>query len=430
MVWYVDDPLIAYVPGLELTCASLNSLHGGGGSSREPSTTGSTEPSTSGSTDPRTGGSTEPSISGSSTCSPAPLITAQVIYPNYDPALFVLPDLPVSVSESSSVTLTESDEYSSQTQSLLSSFLGVSFSQKRLASSTFTLNAKHLRILSLNQHSKVFSKLMSAYGTEIKNELKCAGGTMYFVVGIRLATDATVEKCQRNQKSVAGNVMVDATQVIGLGTQGTSGIELGQISTGRAVQKESGGTTIQDIKGERAFALEYCCVKLRRKIDWAHMTCRRPVYYMEPFDPDRLAVFELDSDGRSKLPPRSEPLEDTIDDFDVSLELPPSSEPLRGIVGDFGDFEDGLESPSCSNPQSDVREGEDGEAEAEGGEGEHEGGEGEHEGGEGEDEYEDEIEPHMEGGVINSPTFPGYDDDDLEVVLDDEVFLETLDCLA
>lgn len=41
------------------------------------------------------------------------IVTAQDTYPEYDPALFVLPKLPLSVSESTSVTLSERRNYSS-----------------------------------------------------------------------------------------------------------------------------------------------------------------------------------------------------------------------------------------------------------------------------------------------------------------------------
>ena len=200
-------------------------------------------------------------------------ITAQGTYPDYDPELFVLPNLPVSISESTSATLSERSNYSSRTQSLLSSLLGLSFSLQKAASNTFTLNAKALRVLSLNQHSKVFSKLMGLYGDEIKMALKEAGGTMYFVVGIKLCTDATVETRKEGQRLIAGNVMVNATQITGLGTRGTSGVELGQVLSGRDVQKGLGTVTTEDIKGERAFAVEYCCVRLQRRLEF-HMISR------------------------------------------------------------------------------------------------------------------------------------------------------------
>ena len=132
--------------------------------------------------------------------------TAQDTYPDLDPALFVLPNLPLSVSELTSVTLLEEIQYSIRTQSLLRSLLGLSFSMQRKTSKTLTLNAKVLRVLSLNQHSEVFSKLLSHYGKEIKAALKKAGGKMYFVIGAKLCTDATVETCEEGHRSTAGNM--------------------------------------------------------------------------------------------------------------------------------------------------------------------------------------------------------------------------------
>ena len=211
---------------------------------------------------------TQSSTSGSSTPNPVFAITAQDLYPDYDPALFVLPNLPLSVSESTSATLSARCNYTSRTQSLLSSLLGLSFSLQKAASKTFMLNAKVLRVLSLNRHSEVFSKLMGLYGKEIKAALKKAG-TMYFVVGVKISTDATMETREEDQRSVAGKVILNATQLAGLGTQATSGIELGQVLHGRDVQKELESATTEDVIGERAFAVEYCCVQLRRKLEFA-----------------------------------------------------------------------------------------------------------------------------------------------------------------
>ena len=271
---------MAYVPSLESTRALLDTLHHG--DSTEPSTSSSTEPSTSSSAEPSTSSSTESRTCGS-TCNPAFLMTAQATYPNYDPAVFVLPNLPWSVSESTSVTLSDSSTYSSETRSQLSSLLGISFSRKRTVSTTFKLNTKILRVLSLTQYSEVFSNLIGLYGNEIKQGLMLAGGTLYFVVGIKLATDATVEKHEQGQRSVVGNMVVNATQVTGLGTRDTAGVELGQILGGRSVQKELESATTEVVKGERAFAMEYCCVKLRRKINWAQMTCSRVMCKTIPF---------------------------------------------------------------------------------------------------------------------------------------------------
>ena len=212
---------------------------------------------------------TESSTSGSSTPNPAFANTAQDLYPDYDPALFVLPNLPLSVAKSTSVTLSAKNKYTSRTQSLLSSLLRFSFSLRKATSKTFMLNAKVLRVLSLNRHSEVFSKLMGLYGKEIIAALKEAGGKMYFVVGVKISTDATIETREEDQRSVAGKVMLNATQLAGLGTQATSGIELGQVLHGRDVQKELESATTEDIMGERAFAVEYCCVQLRRKLEFA-----------------------------------------------------------------------------------------------------------------------------------------------------------------
>ena len=212
---------------------------------------------------------TESSTSGSSTPNPAFANTAQDLYPDYDPALFVLPDLPLSVAKSTSVTLSAKNKYTSRTQSLLSSLLGFSFSLRKAASKKFMLNAKVLRVLSLNRHSEVFSKLMGLYEKEIKAALKEAGGKMYFVVGVKISTDATIETREEDQRLVAGKVMLNATQLTGLGTQATSGIELGQVLHGRDVQKELESATTEDIMGERAFAMEYCCIQLRRKLEFA-----------------------------------------------------------------------------------------------------------------------------------------------------------------
>lgn len=77
---------------------------------------------------------------------------------------------------------------------------------------TVTANVLQVRVLSLSQYSEVFSKLMDLYGEEINAVLKNSGGMIYFVIGIKRATDATVEKHEQGQKSVAGNVMVNATQ--------------------------------------------------------------------------------------------------------------------------------------------------------------------------------------------------------------------------
>ena len=243
VVYNVRRPLECYVPSRTSICASPHSLG--------------------------VCNTTESSISGSSTPNPAFAITAQDVYPNYDASLFVLPNLPLSVSESTSATLSAKSNYSSRTQSLLSSLLGLSFSLQKAASKTFMLNAKVLRVLSLNQHSEVFSKLMGFYGKEIKRALKKAGGTMYFVVGVKISTDATMETREEDQRSVAGKVMLNATQLAGLGTQATSGIELGQVLNGRDVQKELESATTEDVMGERAFAMEYCCVQLRRKLEFA-----------------------------------------------------------------------------------------------------------------------------------------------------------------
>ena len=243
VVYNVRRPLECYVPSRTSICASPHSLG--------------------------VCNTTESSTSGSSTPNPAFAITAQDVYPNYDAALFVLPNLPLSVSESTSATLSAKSNYSSRTQSLLSSLLGLSFSLQKAASKTFMLNAKVLRVLSLNQHSEVFSKLMGFYGKEIKRALKKAGGTMYFVVGVKISTDATMETREEDQRSVAGKVMLNATQLAGLGTQATSGIELGQVLNGRDVHKELESATTEDVMGERAFAMEYCCVQLRRKLEFA-----------------------------------------------------------------------------------------------------------------------------------------------------------------
>ena len=96
--------------------------------------------------------------------------------------------------------------------------------------------------------------------------LKEARGTMYFVVGVKLATDATIETCEEGKRSVAGNVEVNATQATGLGTRGTAGVELGQVLGGRNVQNEFKSTTTEEVKGERAFAMGYYCVQLRREV--------------------------------------------------------------------------------------------------------------------------------------------------------------------
>ena len=188
------------------------------------------------------------------------------------------------------MTLSERDNYSSQTQSLLSSLLGVSFSMRRTASKAFTLNANIVRILSLNQHSDVFSRLVRLYGKEIRGALKITGGTMYFVVGVKLATDATVETRREGKRSVAGKVEVNATQVTGLGTQGTSGIELGQVLGGRNVQNEFEGTTTEEIKGERAFAVGYYSVQLRREVGFRRV---RPCSLRDPASPPREDTLSL-----------------------------------------------------------------------------------------------------------------------------------------
>ena len=208
------------------------------------------------------GTTTESSASGSN---PAFTTTAQDTYPDFDPALFVLPNLPLSVSESTSATLSERRNYSSQTQSLFSSLFGLSFSLQRTASKTFMINARVLRVLSLNQHSEVFTRLVGLYGQGIQEALKKAGGLMYFVVGIKLSTDATIETREEEEKSVTGKLRVNATQATGLGTRGTAGAELGQVLSGRNVQKELKSVIKENIKGERAFAIEYYCVKLRQK---------------------------------------------------------------------------------------------------------------------------------------------------------------------
>ena len=192
-------------------------------------------------------------------------VAAQDFFLQYDPALFVLPNLPLSVSESNSVVLSERGNYSSQTWSQLTSLLGLSFSQKRKAIRKFTLTARILRVVSLNQHSEVFSELMHLYQEDIKAALKEAGGTMYFVIGIKFATDATVKKHGEDQRLVDSNVMVNAAQVTELGTAGSAGVGLGQVLGGRNVQKELESSWTGDIKGERAFAMQYRCVELQRR---------------------------------------------------------------------------------------------------------------------------------------------------------------------
>ena len=79
---------------------------------------------------------------------------------------------------------------------------------------------------------------------------------MYFVVGVKLATDATVKKCRADQRLVAGQAEVNAP--------GPAAVGPVQVIGGRSVQKESESCTTENIKGERAFAMEYRCVKLRR----------------------------------------------------------------------------------------------------------------------------------------------------------------------
>ena len=108
---------------------------------------------------------------------------------------------------------------------------------------------------------------MGLYGKRIKVALKGAGGTMYFVTGIKLSTDATVETRQEEEGSVAGNVAVNATQITGLGTLGTAGSEQGQVLSGWHIQKELERATTADIKGERIIAVEYYCVQLQRKLE-------------------------------------------------------------------------------------------------------------------------------------------------------------------
>ena len=141
IVYNVRRPLECYVPPAALMCAPSHTLP-------VCSTSG---PSTSGSTP-----------------NPAFTITAQAAYPEYDPELFVLSNLPLSVSESTSTTLFERTNYSSQTQSALRSLLGLSFSLKRTNSKSFTLNTKLLRVLSLNQHPEVFSRLVGIYGKRLR----------------------------------------------------------------------------------------------------------------------------------------------------------------------------------------------------------------------------------------------------------------------
>ena len=179
---------------------------------------------------------------------------------------------------------------------------------------------------------------------------------MYFVTGVKLSTDATVETHQEEGRSVASNVNVNATQITGLGTLGTSSIEQGQVLSGRHIQKELERASTADIKGERAIAVEYYCVQLQRKLELLPPTvhsstasCLYPgsslsgdspigssIYWIAPEVPDEggdpapLVVYPTEG-GPSRLKQGTigsnnkdnmfMPLRTSIN---VSLELPPS----------------------------------------------------------------------------------------------------------
>lgn len=351
-----------------------------------------------------TDSTTESNISGSDLNS-ALGITAQSTYPNSDPALFVLPSLPLSIAESTSATLSEKSNYSSQTQSLLSSLLGVSFSLKRAACKTFTLKAKVLRVLSLNQHSAVFSKLMGLYGEEIKVALKKAGGTMFFVVGVKICTDATVETCEEGQRSAAGNVVVNASQVAGLGaglgTQGTAGVELGHILSGRGVQKKTESVTTGDIKGERAFAIEYCCVQLRRTFDLVSRRVKESERLSDPESPDIVPY----SYHRPLPPPTADLIIDDIPspryspDQSTDNSQTPPSEPGHSMGW-----------PACEEAFDNASS--DSQAEY--------------------DYMSEDWETEEEEAAEEETNFCFVDEDgyEFEVVLDDKLYVEAFDCLG
>ena len=180
----------------------------------------------------------------------------------------------------------------------------------------------------------------------------------------------------------------------GLGTQGTAGVELGQILSGRDVQKKAESVSTEDIKGERAFAMEYCCVRLRRTFDLASSRVKESEGLSDPeshyvhysrYHPSPSELFMDDAPS-----PRYSPDQSTD-----NLQTPPS-EP--GHRMSWPACEESLDNGSSySQAESDARS----------------------------EDWETEEEETIDSNFC----FVDEDGYECEVVLDDELYMKDFDCL-
>ena len=190
----------------------------------------------------------------------------------------VFSNLPFTTSSSTTATITHKSQYSTRTSSLITAMLGISISSSKTATTTYRLESALIRTLCLTQHNLVWTALLGheQYKQEIMTAVRRNHGKMFFVVGLKVARDAEVQKEISRSKAVSGKLQVDVGSGVGVqgsprveriaGRQGGEMINMGVVGS-RTNEVVGEGGRKERLLGDRAFAVEYREVKLKIKLE-------------------------------------------------------------------------------------------------------------------------------------------------------------------
>ncbi|KAF8456849.1 hypothetical protein BDZ91DRAFT_767356 [Kalaharituber pfeilii] len=184
------------------------------------------------------------------------------------PSLLIFQNLPLTVSDSESMTMSHWSRYSWECQSMLTVLLGVKFQASNEWCQSYQLKSKMVRTVELCQHEVVWGALMDKQGPyrgAVMEIMKSHRGKLFFVVGVKIARDAEVEVGMEGRGWRGGGLEVDLGTGTGVRGSGTSGLRT-VVGSGEG-RREGWEERKERMAGDRAFAVEYREVKVRLKLE-------------------------------------------------------------------------------------------------------------------------------------------------------------------
>lgn len=146
---------------------------------------------------------------------------------------------------------------SATTVTRLTVLLGLRVASEADSSTSFVLNSKLCRTVALEQHERVFAELMQRHKQDVHTALRQSGGMLYLVVGMKTAVEPRIVRADEGRRDVAVGAKIEVT----VNGAGATGAEVENTH-----RKSYTAFLESTVDGERAFALQYCPVRLESKV--------------------------------------------------------------------------------------------------------------------------------------------------------------------